>query len=127
MGGRFCRDRQENMTDIGTETWLEVQKSSDRVFSKFFYVLRNINSTFAIRHAFLTSEKMISRQDRNKMDRTFELQHFFTFLSCHSFLLSLRLQKEKKKSCLRYLDFIFRELRERFGSIIRLNYYTSWN
>lgn len=96
MGGRFCRDRQENMTDIGTETWLEVQKSSDRVFSKFFYVLRNINSTFAIRHAFLTSEKMISRQDRNKMDRTFELQHFFTFLSCHSFLLSLRLQKEKK-------------------------------
>lgn len=91
----FGRDRQENMTDIGMETWLEGRKSSDRVFSKFFYVLRNINSTFAIRHAFLTSEKMISRQNRNKMDRTFELQHLFTFLSCHSFLLSLRLQKKK--------------------------------
>lgn len=59
VGGNFCT--REQTTDIGIETWLEMQKSSDRVFSKFFYVVRNLNGTCVIRYAFLTSEKMISR------------------------------------------------------------------
>lgn len=39
--------RGERTVDVGTN--LEVQKSSNRVFSKFFFVIRNIDSAFAIR------------------------------------------------------------------------------
>lgn len=72
---------RQQTADIGTENWLEVQESSGRVFSKLFYAVMKINGAFAVRYAFLTPEKTISRENRNKMGWTFELQHIFTILS----------------------------------------------
>lgn len=85
VGGTFCKDREgKRQKWHGDRNLVGSTEVFKWGFSRFFYVIRNISSAFAMRSAFLTSEKMTSRYSKNKMAWTFELQHFFTFLSFFS-------------------------------------------